>query len=127
MINHVIIRQLTTSPPAMGKRKAKPNNLTKIDPSTLTPKPQATSQHAAHDGRRVTAAVNPTRSTPLDDPDIFSADTLTFSDDYPGDESGNDGVSGEYDGAQVCPFHPVLFSMCDNSFLPGQPAPAIQG
>lgn len=54
----------------MGKRKAKNQTLTKIDPSVLKPKPAAVSQHAACDGTCVTTAIKPPQP-PVTPEDLF--------------------------------------------------------
>lgn len=77
----------------MGKRKAKSETLTKIDPSTLKLKPLAVSQHATGNRRRVTTTLKPIRpplATPLPDPGIFNAEPSNFTEqdlDH-GDEGG---------------------------------------
>lgn len=59
----------------MVKRK-KIETLTKIDPRTLKPKFVAVSQHAGHNGARVTTTVNPIRVLPVSpiDPLAFDLD-----------------------------------------------------
>ena len=128
VINHVIIRQLTRSSPAMGKRKVKKNNnFTKIDPSTLKSKPQAVSQHAANDGKRVTTTINPPPPPPPLDPNALDRDLGNFSEENLGDESGDDEMAREYYASQVRSLHCLLLSTRGSSLLPGQHAPAIYG
>ena len=69
----------------MGKRKAKNKTLTKIDLSTLRLKPAAVSQHAAHDGTRITTAVNPVRA-----PRVTPSHSLAF-------DFGPGGLDGDFE------------------------------
>ena len=80
------------SPPfEMRKRKAK-TTLTKIDPGVLEPKSTAFSYHEAHDGRRVTTALNPVLPAPTApevDSFVFNADLPDF-DESRFEDNGNE-------------------------------------
>jgi hypothetical protein len=83
----------------VGKGRNRFNaTLTKLDPATLRPKPQAVSQHSAESGRRVTATVKPVRD-PLGTPEvpaIFNADPSSFRDEYREDDASEDEIVKEY-------------------------------
>jgi hypothetical protein len=95
----------------MGKRKSKNKTLTKIDPSILKPKLIAVSQHAAHDGARVTTTVNPARVLPVSpvDPLAFDFDPGGFNEDFEEDEEDQEeeSILREYYVARVCVFCPL--------------------
>ena len=85
----------------MSKRKAKDRLLTKIDPRVLKLKPQATSQHVAENGTRVTTTIKPGCQPPVV-PVVFGADALDFEDDHLEDGSSDDDVANEYHVTRVC-------------------------
>ena len=100
----------------MGKRKARNTTLTKIDPRILTPKPVAVSQHAAHDGTRVTTTVNPVCAPP-----VSSIEPLAFGsgpgdvdedleEDSGEDDDDDDDISKGYYAAQVIYILPATIS-----------------
>lgn len=94
-------------PATTGKRKAK-KTLTKIDPSTLKQRPQATSQHAADNGTRVTTTVNPILQPPVIpglDTFTFDADASNFDEEFLEDGGG---ASRGYYVARVCTFNLLL-------------------
>lgn len=99
----------------MSKRKAKGRLLMKIDPHVLKLKPQATSQHAAENGTRVTTTIKPGCQPPVV-PVVFGADTLDFEDDHLEHGSSNDDVVNEYHVTQVCA---LTISMSRGSPSPG--------
>lgn len=100
---------------AMGRRKGKnkSENITKIDPSTLNPKPFAVSQHAANDGTRVTTVVKPIHQPPTSQADLantFSADVQDSEGEHLEDDGGNDDLSRGYYVTRVCIFIPSFYA-----------------
>ena len=84
----------------MGKRKPRnktlATTLTKIDPEILKPKPPAVSQHAASNGARVTATINPVVQLPPPvDSIIFDFD-LESIDENPVAYCGEEDHTGAY-------------------------------
>ena len=110
-IDHVTANSLPSSLPTtrMGKRKKRFDTLTKIDPSTLRPKPlAAVSQHAIDDKTRVTTSIRPVLPRPTPTPPeapIFDADPLNFAEEYPSDGENAEDVSEGYLSAKVRSFH----------------------
>ena len=100
---------------AMGKRKSKKNTLTKIDLSILKPKPFDISQHASHNGARVTTILNLVRVPPAPptDPPASDLDPAGLNGDF--EEEENDEVEGDRGedvskgprAARVCIFPPL--------------------
>ena len=121
LIDHVVICQLTQNfelqASRMGKRKGKSSTLTKIDLSTLKPKPVATSQYAGRNGARVITTVHSVRRPlPPADPLGFDLDLANFNDDLgnfdeepASHDTGEEGDSGGYHVAQVCPLFTSAF------------------
>ena len=76
--------------------------LTKIDPSILKPKPAAVSQHAARNGTRVTATINPlVHFPPPVDPIVFNFDPESI-DENPIAYCGEEDRTGGYYVSRVC-------------------------
>ena len=89
----------------MSKRRSKKNTLTKINPASLRPKIQATSQHAAENGTTVTTTVNPPRDLPLfEESDNFDANPSNFNDDHFRDDANEEEVAKEYYVSRVRSF-----------------------
>ena len=90
----------------MGKRKTRSKTLTKIDPSILESKPAAVSQHAAQNGARVTATVNPIFQPPLSpvNPLVFDLDPGNFNEEHLEDDVGDKDASRGYYVARVRAF-----------------------
>jgi len=88
----------------MGKRKKV--TLTKIDPSTLKPKPHAVSQHAAEGGVRVTTTVKPARQPP-----DFAIDVSSFNEEHTEGNDTDEDISRGYYVARVriFPFFSVFY------------------
>ena len=94
----------------MEKRKTKNKlqTLTKIDLSTLQPKPFAVSQHAAGSGKcaaTITTAINHVQPLAAPLPElVFDVDPLNFAEEYPGDDDGGEDATRGYYVSQVSAF-----------------------
>jgi len=88
----------------MTRRKAGgKTTLTKIDPSILTYKPVAVSQHAARNGAHVTTTVNPTSQfpVPLVDSLVLNLDPESFNEESTGGTVSEEEISMGYHVAKV--------------------------